>query len=181
MLRRSRVDDGALDLFDRNVCHGCILPRSRTVHSSGDVPQFGQSAPATVATTCQMPTIVTRGAAMPTAVIVDAIRTPLGRRNGKLKDWHPVDLAAETLKALIDRTGIDPAIVDDVVMGCVMQVGEQAANIGRNAVLAAGLAGLGARHHDRPPVRVQPAGRPLRRAGRDRRRVRRGRRRRASR
>ncbi len=75
---------------------------------------------------------------MPTAVIVDVIRTPLGRRNGKLKDWHPVDLAAETLKALIDRTGIDPAIVDDVVMGCVMQVGEQAANVARNAVLAAG-------------------------------------------
>jgi acetyl-CoA acetyltransferase family protein len=75
---------------------------------------------------------------MHTAVIVDAIRTPLGRRNGKLKDWHPVDLAAETLKALVDRTGIDPAIVDDVVMGCVMQVGEQAANVARNAILAAG-------------------------------------------
>jgi acetyl-CoA acetyltransferase family protein len=75
---------------------------------------------------------------MTTAVIVDAIRTPLGKRNGKLKDWHPVDLAAETLKALVDRTGIDPAIVDDVVMGCVMQVGEQAANVARNAVLAAG-------------------------------------------
>ena len=75
---------------------------------------------------------------MTTAVIVDAIRTPLGRRNGRLKDWHPVDLAAEALRALIDRTGIDPALVDDVVMGCVMQVGEQAANIGRNAVLAAG-------------------------------------------
>jgi acetyl-CoA acyltransferase len=75
---------------------------------------------------------------MTTAVIVDAIRTPLGRRNGKLKDWHPVDLAAETLNALIARTGIDPGIVDDVVMGCVMQVGEQAVNIGRNAVLAAG-------------------------------------------
>jgi acetyl-CoA acyltransferase len=75
---------------------------------------------------------------MTTAVIVDAIRTPLGKRNGKLKDWHPVDLAAETLKALVDRTGIDPGIVDDVVMGCVMQVGEQAANVARNAVLAAG-------------------------------------------
>ena len=75
---------------------------------------------------------------MPNAVIVDLIRTPLGRRNGKLKDWHPVDLAAETLKALVDRTGIDPGIVDDVVMGCVMQVGEQAANVARNAVLAAG-------------------------------------------
>ncbi len=75
---------------------------------------------------------------MTNAVIVDAIRTPLGRRNGKLKDWHPVDLAAETLNALVDRTGLDPALVDDVVMGCVMQVGEQAANVARNAVLAAG-------------------------------------------
>jgi acetyl-CoA acyltransferase len=75
---------------------------------------------------------------MPTAVIVDAIRTPLGRRNGKLKDWHPVDLAAETLKAIVERTGIDPALIDDVVMGCVMQVGEQGLNIARNAVLAAG-------------------------------------------
>ena len=75
---------------------------------------------------------------MSTAVIVDAVRTPLGKRNGKLKDWHPVDLAAETLKALVDRTGIDPALVDDVVMGCVMQVGEQGVNIARNAVLAAG-------------------------------------------
>jgi acetyl-CoA acyltransferase len=75
---------------------------------------------------------------MTNAVIVDAIRTPLGRRNGKLKEWHPVDLAAETLNALVERTGLDPAIVDDVVMGCVMQVGEQAANVARNAVLAAG-------------------------------------------
>jgi acetyl-CoA acyltransferase len=76
---------------------------------------------------------------MPTAVIVDAVRTPLGKRNGRLRDWHPVDLAAETLSALVDRTGIDPALIDDVVMGCVMQVGEQALNIGRNAVLAAGF------------------------------------------
>ena len=52
---------------------------------------------------------------MITAVIVDAIRTPLGRRNGKLKDWHPVDLAAETLKALQQRTGIDPGLIDDVI------------------------------------------------------------------
>jgi acetyl-CoA acyltransferase len=75
---------------------------------------------------------------MTTAVIVDAVRTPLGRRNGKLKDWHPVDLAAETLKALQTRSKLDPSLVDDVVMGCVMQVGEQAFNVGRNAVLAAG-------------------------------------------
>ncbi len=75
---------------------------------------------------------------MTTAVIVDAIRTPLGKRNGKLKDWHPVDLAAETLKALTERTGLDPSLIDDVVMGCVMQVGEQGVNIARNAVLGAG-------------------------------------------
>lgn len=75
---------------------------------------------------------------MTTAVIVDAVRTPLGKRNGQLKDWHPVDLAAETLKALVERTGVDPALVDDVVLGCVMQVGEQGLNVARNAVLAAG-------------------------------------------
>jgi acetyl-CoA acetyltransferase family protein len=76
---------------------------------------------------------------METAVIIDTIRTPLGRRNGKLKEWHAVDLAAETLKALVSRTGIDPALIDDVIMGCVMQVGEQSTNIARNAVLAAGF------------------------------------------
>ena len=75
---------------------------------------------------------------MNSAVIVQAVRTPLGRRNGKLKNWHPVDLAAEALKAVVIRAGIDPATVDDVIMGCVMQVGEQAINVGRNAVLAAG-------------------------------------------
>jgi acetyl-CoA acyltransferase len=75
---------------------------------------------------------------MPTAVIVDAIRTPLGKRNGRLRDWHPVDLAAGTMKALVERTGLDPALIDDVVMGCVMQVGEQSLNIARNAALAAG-------------------------------------------
>ena len=76
---------------------------------------------------------------MQNAVIVDAIRTPLGKRNGRLKDWHPVDLAAQTLKALVERNDLDPALIDDVIMGCVMQVGEQALNVGRNAVLAAGL------------------------------------------
>ena len=75
---------------------------------------------------------------MTDAVIVDAVRTPGGKRNGKLKDWHPVDLAAHVLKALQERNDLDPALVDDVVMGCVMQVGQQSLNIGRNAVLAAG-------------------------------------------
>jgi len=76
---------------------------------------------------------------MATAVIVDAVRTASGKRNGQLSGWHPVDLAAETLKALVERNGLDPALVDDVIMGCVMQVGAQSLNIGRNAVLSAGF------------------------------------------
>jgi acetyl-CoA acetyltransferase family protein len=73
------------------------------------------------------------------AVIVDAVRTPLGKRNGSLRDWHPVDLAAHTLEALATRNDLDPAVIDDVIMGCVSQAGEQTGNIGRNAVLAAGF------------------------------------------
>src|SRR5487761_1109490 len=75
---------------------------------------------------------------MTPAVIVDAVRTAGGKRNGKLKNWHAVDLASEALKALADRNDLDPALVDDVIMGCVMQVSEQSLNVGRNAVLAAG-------------------------------------------
>ena len=75
---------------------------------------------------------------MPTAVIVDAVRTPGGKRNGKLKGWHAVDLASEALKAIASRNNLDPVLIDDVIMGCVMQVGEQSLNIGRSAVLAAG-------------------------------------------
>ncbi len=75
--------------------------------------------------------------ALTDAVIVDAVRTPFGRRDGSLSHWHPVDLAAETLTALLDRTGISPDVIDDVIMGCVMQVGEQGTNIARSAVLAA--------------------------------------------
>ncbi|MEM9133063.1 MAG: thiolase family protein [Actinomycetota bacterium] len=75
---------------------------------------------------------------MENAVIVDAIRTPMGKRNGQLSGWHPADLAAEVLSALAERNNLDPALVDDVIMGCVMQVGAQSINVGRNAVLAAG-------------------------------------------
>ncbi len=74
---------------------------------------------------------------MPDAYIVDAIRTAGGRRGGKLAGTHPVDMAAAVLDAIIERTGIDGAAVDDVIMGCVMQGGQQAGQIGRNAVLAA--------------------------------------------
>jgi acetyl-CoA acetyltransferase family protein len=72
-------------------------------------------------------------------VIVEAVRTPIGRRNGALKDVHPVVLAAMALRELIQRAKIDPALVEDVVMGCVSQVGEQSINIARNAVLQAGF------------------------------------------
>jgi acetyl-CoA acyltransferase len=75
---------------------------------------------------------------MVTAVIVDAVRTPGGKRNGKLRGWHPVDLASEALRAIASRNDLDPSLVDDVIMGCVSQVGEQAFNVGRSAVLAAG-------------------------------------------
>ena len=76
---------------------------------------------------------------MKEAVIVDAMRTPLGRRDGILKSWHPVDLLGFTLKGLVARNKLDPVLIDDVIAGCVMQVGEQTANVGRNAVLAAGF------------------------------------------
>ncbi|MGH9111107.1 MAG: thiolase family protein [Acidimicrobiales bacterium] len=75
---------------------------------------------------------------MPTAVIVDAVRTAGGKRNGKLSGWHPADLAAEVLNALVERTKLDPGLVEDVIMGCVMQAGAQSINVARNAVLAAG-------------------------------------------
>ena len=76
---------------------------------------------------------------MSDAVIIDAVRTPSGKRNGALAGWHPVDLSALVLRALVTRTGIDPALIDDVIWGCVTQTGEQAANVGRNAALAAGF------------------------------------------
>ncbi|MGY2733234.1 acetyl-CoA C-acetyltransferase [Sphingomonas sp. UYP23] len=74
---------------------------------------------------------------MAEAYIVDAVRTAGGKRGGKLAGWHPVDMAASVLDAIVARTGIDGAAVDDVIMGCVMQGGQQAGQVGRNAVLAA--------------------------------------------
>ena len=72
------------------------------------------------------------------AVIVAAVRTPIGKRNGALAGVHPVDLSARVLTELVERAGVDPARVDDVQWGCVSQVGEQSWNVGRNAALAAG-------------------------------------------
>ena len=73
------------------------------------------------------------------AVIVEAVRTPVGRRDGALARWHPVDLLAHVLRALVERAGVDPGTLDDVLAGCVNAVGEQSRNVARNAVLAAGF------------------------------------------
>jgi acetyl-CoA acyltransferase len=73
------------------------------------------------------------------AVIVDAVRTPVGRRGGQLSGWHPTDLLAQTLRTLVDRTGVDTDSIGDVIAGCVLQTGEQAGNIARWAALGAGL------------------------------------------
>jgi acetyl-CoA acyltransferase len=72
------------------------------------------------------------------AVIIEALRTPVGRRGGSLSTVHPADLSALVLRALVERTGLDPAVVDDVIWGCVSQVGEQTFDIARTAVLSAG-------------------------------------------
>lgn len=76
---------------------------------------------------------------MAEAYIVAAVRTAGGRRGGRLSGWHPVDLAAQVLNELVDRAGIDPALVEDVIMGCVSQIGEQSTNVARNVVLASKL------------------------------------------
>ena len=73
------------------------------------------------------------------AVIVAAVRTPVGRRGGALSRWHPADLLGHTLRNLVERSGVDPARIDDVIAGCVLQQEQQSANIGRHAVLSAGF------------------------------------------
>ena len=76
---------------------------------------------------------------MAEAYIIDTVRTPVGKRGGSLSQIHPADLGAHTLKALVERTGIDPGAVEDVVMGCLDTIGPQAGDVGRSAWLAAGL------------------------------------------
>ena len=127
-----QAGDPGVDFADRGPSHG---GKSRAVSEPGGRRRSDQSV---LCSAVHRPGPCGQTLAMRTAVIVDAIRTPLGKRNGKLREWHPVDLAAELLNALQTRNDLDPAIVDDVVLGCVMQVGEQAANVARNAVLGAG-------------------------------------------
>ncbi|MGN6057556.1 MAG: acetyl-CoA C-acetyltransferase, partial [Sphingomicrobium sp.] len=76
---------------------------------------------------------------MADAFIVDAVRTAGGKREGALKDWHPVSMGAAVLDALVERTGVDAAAIDDVIVGCVSQIGEQSFHVGRNMVLASSL------------------------------------------
>jgi len=73
------------------------------------------------------------------AVVIEAVRTPIGKRNGSLKDLHPVDMLAEVLKEVVNRAGVDPGQIEDNITGCVSQVGEQSLNVGRNGWLAAGF------------------------------------------
>lgn len=80
-----------------------------------------------------------RAARTAEAFIVGAVRTAGGRRNGRLSGWHPADLGGEVLNALVEQTVIDPAAIEDVIMGCVSQAGEQSFHIGRSAVLASRL------------------------------------------
>jgi acetyl-CoA C-acetyltransferase len=76
---------------------------------------------------------------MSEAFIIDAVRTAGGKRDGALKEWHPVSMGAAVLDALVERTGIDPAAIEDVIVGCVSQIGEQSFHVGRNMVLASTL------------------------------------------
>src|ERR1700753_2012720 len=95
---------------------------------------------------------------MAEAYIVAATRTAGGRKGGGLRDWHPAELRGVVLNELVDRTGIDPAVIEDVVMGCVMQVGEQATNVARGAVLASKLPeSMPATSVDRPWGSLHPA------------------------
>ena len=104
---------------------------------------------------------------MAEAYIVAAARTAGGRKGGRLAGWHPADLAASVLDSLVDRTGVDPAQIEDVIMGCVMQAGEQSNNVAPQRGDGLETAGERARHLDRPPVRLVAAGAALRGAGGD--------------
>ena len=97
---------------------------------------------------------------MTDAFIVDAIRTPAGKRKGGLSGVHPADLGAHVISTLIERTGIDPAEVDDVIFGCVDQIGAQAGNVARTAWLSAGMPesvpGTTIDRHRRAPPHARP-------------------------
>ncbi len=103
---------------------------------------------------------------MPEAYVVDAVRSPIGKKNGTLASVRADELAGQVLNGLVERVGVDPGEIEDVQMGCVSQVGEQALNVGRVALLVAGLAGDRLRRHHRPSVRLVDAD-GVQRDGRD--------------
>ena len=92
---------------------------------------------------------------MTATVIIDAIRTPVGKYGGALGQVRPDDLAALTIRALLDRSRIDPALVEEVVLGCTNQAGEDNRNVARMALLLAGLPAVGRRHHRQPALRLR--------------------------
>ena len=94
---------------------------------------------------------------MPQAYIVEAVRTAGGRRGGRLAGVHPVDLAAKSLDAIMERSGLEATAIDDVVMGCVSQGGEQAMQVGRNAVLAASAIALKLEALQQDDISINPA------------------------
>ena len=104
---------------------------------------------------------------MPEAYIVATARTAGGERGGKLKDWHPTDLAAQVIDALVERVGADPAQIEDVILGCVQQVGEQGLNVARNAVLSSKLPESVPGDQSGPAMRIVPAGAAFRGASGD--------------
>ena len=106
------------------------------------------------------------------AVIVDTLRTAIGKRKGALAGWHPTDLLGFAMRSLLERNDVDPALIDDVVGGCVSQAGEQGCNVTRNAWVAAGLPRARPGDERRPPVRFVAASDALRRARCDGRRLR---------
>ncbi len=99
------------------------------------------------------------------AVIIGAVRTAIGKRNGALSQSHAADLSGQVLNALVARTGIDPELVDDVIWGCVAQIGDQSTNVGRLRRCSRPAGRVGPRHHDRPGLRLEPAGAGVRLAG----------------
>ncbi len=122
--------DLAVAADDHDACHAGDVTRG-----SGSTPP--PSRP-TGWSTIEATTSCRRRYVMPEAVIVEAIRSPIGKRNGGLSGVHPADLSAQVLNGLVEKAGIDPEIVDDVIWGCVMQAGEQALDIARTALLSAG-------------------------------------------
>ena len=167
------LDDAARPRASRPACCAATSTSSSSTASSATPcgSPSGGTAPAARSThddiADQYLTILLDGIChMPEAYIVDAVRTPVGKRGGALAEVHSADLGAHMLAALMRRTGVDPGAVDDVILGCCDTIGSQAGDVARTAWLVAGPARPRARRDHRPAVRLVPAGGALRRPGR---------------